>query len=110
MDPTDRVLLAAAQEAPGRLATYGDLAGVAGVSARYVGGVLARHGSQVAWWRIVNRAGALPEGLLADACARWAAEGLDVSASGALRLAEARVDAADLLADYLAAGGPPPEH
>ena len=34
--------------APAGLAARVHLAGVAGVSARYVGGVLARHGSQVA--------------------------------------------------------------
>lgn len=65
---------------PGRAATYGSLAevlrerlGVGGP--RQVGSVLARAGSGVPWWRVVNAAGQPPRPYRRDALARLRAEG-----------------------------------
>ncbi|NRD10075.1 MGMT family protein [Rathayibacter agropyri] len=44
---------------PGRVMAYGDIAAVLGTrAARAVGTVLARYGSDVAWWRVVRSSGA----------------------------------------------------
>ena len=46
---------------PGHVATYGDVAALLGSrGARAVGQVMARHGSDVPWWRVVRSDGSLP--------------------------------------------------
>lgn len=56
----DAVLEVVADIPPGRVMTYGDVAGVLGSrGARVVGQVMARHGDAVPWWRVI-RAGGLP--------------------------------------------------
>ena len=70
------VLRAAELVPPGRVASYGDLAGLVGTSPRHVGQVMARHGSEVAWWRITSSYGDLPPHLREEAAVRWAEEGI----------------------------------
>ncbi|NRG40227.1 MGMT family protein [Rathayibacter sp. VKM Ac-2835] len=61
-DPADFVsAVLAVVEAipPGRVMAYGEIAAVLGTrAARAVGTVLARYGSDVAWWRVVRSGGA----------------------------------------------------
>ena len=72
----ERVVLPAASEfearvrqalerlGPGEVATYGEIAAEAGSpgAARAVGGLLARGGSDLAWWRVVTSTGRLVPG------------------------------------------------
>ena len=56
----DGVLDVVAAIPPGRVMSYGQVAATIGSrSARGVGRVMARHGSELPWWRVV-RAGGLP--------------------------------------------------
>lgn len=77
----------------GRAATYGSLAevlrdrhGVGGP--RQVGAVLARAGSDLPWWRVVNAAGSPPRPYRSEALARLRAEGCPLTGTDP---AEARV-------------------
>jgi alkylated DNA nucleotide flippase Atl1 len=70
------VLRAAELVPPGRVASYGDLAGLVGTSPRHVGQVMARYGSEVAWWRITSSYGDLPPHLREEAAVHWAEEGI----------------------------------
>lgn len=97
----ERVLLAADLIPAGQVATYGDLARLAGVGPRQVGAIMAREGGQVAWWRVVNASGRLPDHLLARAQAHWDAEGIP-HRDGRIALMRARVDQAALAASYWA--------
>ncbi|MWV50812.1 DNA-binding protein [Rathayibacter sp. VKM Ac-2803] len=48
---------------PGRVMAYGEIAAVLGTrAARAVGTIMARYGSDVAWWRVVRSGGAPPIG------------------------------------------------
>ncbi|MDR1388003.1 MAG: MGMT family protein [Propionibacteriaceae bacterium] len=80
---------------PGRVATYGDVAAALGRpgpgSARRVGQVMARHGGDGPWWRVVNAAGRVAPGHRDLALARLAAEGCPL-ADGKVVLAKARWD------------------
>lgn len=67
---------------PGCVVSYGDVAALVGTGPRVVGRVLARYGSDVAWWRVTNAAGRLPEALLREAAARWRAEAIEVNVAG----------------------------
>ncbi len=82
---------------PGRVLTYGDVAELTGWGApRAVGTVMARHGHELPWWRVVRADGSLAEGLLARARLHWAEEGTPLRPGGdAVDLARARWDAAD---------------
>lgn len=92
-DANERVLAAVAQVPRGRVATYGDIGRVAGVGARHVGRIMARHGSAVAWWRVTSRDGLLPPHLLPDAVAQWSDEGVGVRPDGrGCLIAEHRID------------------
>lgn len=64
--------------APGELLTYGEVAREAGrpAAARAVGSALARHGAQVAWWRVVSASGRLVPGREGDHRDRLEAEGV----------------------------------
>lgn len=77
----ERVLRAVEQIPPGRLVSYGDIGRLVGMGARQVGTVMRHWGSNVAWWRVVNASGRLPEHLRDEARERWAAEGIVVSAA-----------------------------
>lgn len=66
----------------GRVATYGDVGRAVGVTPRQVGWIMARHGSAVPWWRVVNAEGLLPVDLLAEAREHWEAEGITMPPGG----------------------------
>ena len=79
---------------PGRVMTYGDVAAAIGSrAARAVGGVLARYGSDLPWWRVIRASGHPAAGHEAEALERLRAEGTPhaPSASGErVRLEKAR--------------------
>jgi alkylated DNA nucleotide flippase Atl1 len=95
----ERVLDVVARIPPGRALAYGDVAELlGGRGARAVGGVLARHGSGVPWWRVVRADGSLPVGHEQEAAQRLRAEGVP--------LREGRVDLARCRWDGSGAVGP----
>ncbi|HVU92490.1 MAG TPA: MGMT family protein [Jatrophihabitans sp.] len=60
----------------GRVMTYGAIAEYLGRGGpRGVGGVMARDGAAVAWWRVVRANGTLPAHLMPDAQEHWYVEG-----------------------------------
>lgn len=75
-DYADRVLAAAEQIPPGRVLTYGDIAGLLGEGGpRQVGRVLALYGSTVPWWRVVRADGRPLPGQERRALNEYRAEG-----------------------------------
>ena len=61
---------------PGRVMTYGDIAEyLQRGGPRGVGGVMAREGAAVTWWRVVRANGTLPAHLVVDAQEHWYIEG-----------------------------------
>ena len=72
-----RIMAVVAGTAPGELVTYGEVAAEAGApgAARAVGRVLAEHGGDVPWWRVVTANGRLVPGREADHARRLEAEG-----------------------------------
>ncbi|MBK8462254.1 MAG: MGMT family protein [Nigerium sp.] len=93
MERVERVLDAVERVPRGQVASYGDIGRAVGVGARFVGRILARHGAEVAWWRVTTRDGLLPAHLLPDAFAHWADEGVGVRGDGrGCRIADHRVD------------------
>lgn len=87
------VLLAAEFVPWGRVVSYGDLAELVGCPARQVGRIMAVHGSETHWWRVVNHAGDLPQHLLAAAGDHWRREGITVKPSGrGCRIEQHRAD------------------
>ncbi|MGV8846542.1 MGMT family protein [Tessaracoccus sp.] len=93
----ERVLRAVELVPRGRVASYGDIAGIVGIGPRHVGNILGRWGSGVAWWRITDRNGELPKELLRVALPHWDTEGiaLDVNGRGC-RITDHRADLQDL--------------
>lgn len=84
-DFVSRVLEVVAAIPPGKVMSYGDVAAVLGSrAARAVGTVMARYGSEVAWWRVVRADGRPAAGHEARALAHFEAEGtpLQLTASG----------------------------
>ena len=74
-----RVLDAVDAIPPGRVLSYGDVADlVGGGGPRRVGSVLAEHGGQVPWWRVVRADGTHVPPLRAAAAEHWRAEGTPV--------------------------------
>jgi len=72
----EAVLQVVEQIAPGRVATYGDIAELLGRGGpRQVGQVLARHGGAVTWWRVVRADGSPARGYEQEALALLRAEG-----------------------------------
>jgi alkylated DNA nucleotide flippase Atl1 len=60
---TDHVLEIVRAIPAGHVMTYGDVAAVLGSrGARAVGTVMARHGAEVPWWRVVRAGGLAPRG------------------------------------------------
>lgn len=101
MDAVDRVLLAAEQVPAGRVASYGLIGRVAGAGPRQVGAIMASHGSFVAWWRITNARGELPQPLRDAARERWDAEEIAVRPDAAgCRYAVHAIAEAELAAAY----------
>ncbi|WP_129360651.1 MGMT family protein [Rothia uropygioeca] len=80
----ERILRAVECVPTGRVATYGLIGRIVGESPRVVGNVLARWGSSVPWWRVVNAQGVIP-GHGGEAYDHWVREDL-------LDLATARPD------------------
>jgi methylated-DNA-protein-cysteine methyltransferase-like protein len=79
---------------PGRVMTYGDVAEYLGTgSPRTVGMVLAKHGHEVPWQRVVQASGRPAEPLLTEALALLRAEGCPVRGEQVV-LAECRWDGA----------------
>ena len=79
----ERVLDVVARIPPGSALAYGDVAELlGGRGARAVGGVLARHGSGVPWWRVVRADGSLPAGHEREAIRRLRARGCLCAAGG----------------------------
>jgi alkylated DNA nucleotide flippase Atl1 len=74
-DFTDHVLEIVRAIPPGHVMTYGDVAAVLGSrGARVVGTVMARHGSEVPWWRVVRAGGLAPSGHEARARSHYLSE------------------------------------
>lgn len=65
---------------PGDVIAYGEVAAEAGWPgrARAVGHLLARHGGDLPWWRVVNAAGRLAPGKEDEQARRLRREGVDV--------------------------------
>ena len=69
---------------PAHVMTYGNVAATLGShGARAVGRVMAEHGSQVAWWRVIRADGRPPAGHEADAVAEYRREGTPLTAPSA---------------------------
>ncbi|TNU73338.1 cysteine methyltransferase [Miniimonas arenae] len=80
-DLVECVLDLAAEVPPGRVTTYGRLAVEARLrcgrgSARQVGRIMALHGDQVPWWRVVTASGAPAERVATRQLERLRAEGV----------------------------------
>lgn len=99
---TELVLRAVECVPAGRIAPYGMLGRVTGTSARFVGRVLATHGSFVPWWRVTNVRGVLPAPIRAEAARRWDAEGIPHS-GGRARIEDCAADEALLRESWEAA-------
>jgi methylated-DNA-protein-cysteine methyltransferase related protein len=87
-----RVLEVVAATRTGDVLTYGEVASEAGrpAAARAVGSALARHGSQVAWWRVVSASGRLVPGREAEHRGRLEAEGVRCDGSRIVRMSAER--------------------
>ena len=86
------VLDVVAKIPPGKVMTYGDVAEYLGQgTARTVGTVMAKHGHEVAWQRVVQASGRPAEPLVEQALALLRAEGCPVRREKVV-LAEARWD------------------
>ena len=97
----ERVLRAVEQVPRGRVVSYGDVAALVGVGPRYVGSIMKAYGGHVAWWRVTNAAGDLPEPLREPARHAWAQEGILVKPNGlGCRIADYRADLEALAAAY----------
>ena len=67
----------------GKVMTYGGVAAALGsAGGRAVGGVMARHGSNVSWWRVINASGTPPRGLEGEALAHYLREGTPLDLRG----------------------------
>lgn len=99
LPPYDEAVLEVVATVPaGRATTYGDVAEALrsagwGGGPRTVGAVMARHGSAVAWWRVVRADGGLPLGDEGEAARRLRAEGTPMRGVR-VHLARARADLA----------------
>ena len=95
-DYLEAVLDLVAAIPPGSAMTYGTIAEVVGDrlgrgGPRQVGQVLARAGSGVPWWRVVNASGRPPAAYRDDALARLRSEGCPLTDDGQAGDTDARV-------------------
>ncbi len=89
----ERVLTAAELIPAGRVASYGDLAGLVGCGPRQVGTIMARYGSPVPWWRVTSSYGDLPPHVRGRARCHWEAEGIEWKPNGlGCQISRYRVD------------------
>lgn len=86
-DPTERVLDAVAAIPRGRVRSYGQVGAGTGVGARQVGRILALHGDEVPWWRVVHADGSITPALLDEAQRLLAQEGVELAPGGVARRA-----------------------
>lgn len=86
-DFTGRVLAVVAAVPPGVLVTYGEVAAEAGRpgAARVVGTILARHGHDLPWWRVVPASGRLAPQVARRQAAALRKEGVAVEEGRVLR-------------------------
>lgn len=97
----EKVLRAVEQVPPGRVVSYGDIAALVGTGPRQIGWVMHVWGGNVAWWRVTNASGDLPERLRTEAFERWAAEGiLPKRNRRGCAISRYRADLAQLAADW----------
>lgn len=95
------VLLAADVVPRGRVVSYGDVGALVGVGPRQVGQIMARHGHEVAWWRVTAATGRLPAPLLPRAAEAWAREGIMLAPDArGCRIDEHRADLACWARDW----------
>jgi alkylated DNA nucleotide flippase Atl1 len=88
-DFVDGVLDVVASIPPGRVMSYGQVAATIGSrSARGVGRVMAHHGNEVPWWRVVRAGGLPPACHEDDALQHYVAESTPMTtrADGSYRL------------------------
>lgn len=78
---TEQVLRCVEAVLPGRVTTYGEIAAVIGCGPRVVAAVMTGSGD-VAWWRVVNASGRLPEHLVEEATRRWMRESTPLASPG----------------------------
>ncbi|MDT9594478.1 MGMT family protein [Nocardioides zeae] len=71
---TELVLRVVEQVPPGRVTTYGAIAGVVGGGPRRVAAVMSRDSEGLPWWRVVRSDGTLPPHLWERAGAEYAVE------------------------------------
>ena len=101
-DFVSRVLGVVDSIPPGHVMTYGGVAAQLGSrAARAVGQVLARYGSDVAWWRVIRAGGHPPIGHEAQALPHYRAENTPLLPKSGTADAAYRVD-------YAAARWSPP--
>ena len=68
---------------PGRVVTYGDVAGILGDGGpRQVGRVMALWGGAVPWWRVLRADGSPPQGHESRALERYREEGTPLRPDG----------------------------
>lgn len=91
---TEQVLRCVEAVPPGRVTTYGDIAAVIGSGPRVVGAMMSGSGD-VAWWRVVNASGRLPEHLVEEASRHWQEESTPMAGPGRVS-ARARFDRQEL--------------
>lgn len=97
----EQVLVAVELIPAGRVASYGDVAGLVGIGPRQAGAILRHHGVGVPWWRVTNHSGDLPAPLLDRAREHWSAEGIVMKPHGrGCRIADCRVDPVSWAAEW----------
>lgn len=100
MNQRERILAAVREIPAGRVASYGDVARMAGMprGARQVGWALASlansEDEETPWWRVVNHEGrfSLPPHGAEEQSRRLRAEGVEVNNSGVVQLSRWRWD------------------
>ncbi len=100
---------------PGRVVSYGDIAGLLAMSPRMVGRFMALNGEHdqepetLPWWRVVSSYGDLPAHVREHALLHWEDEGLVRKPNGlGVRIQHYRADLARLADDAEATLGPLP--
>lgn len=78
----------------GRVVSYGDIAGMLGMSPRMVGRYLALNNEpDLPWWRVVNASGDLPTHVREQAIPHWDEEGMTLKPNGlGVSISRYRVD------------------